>query len=60
MKSLLARLEVWGATLIVISACIVMRYTVPGVLRTMVFIASILVALYLIILSFGHAKGSDG
>jgi len=59
-SSIHARLEVWGGTLIIVGACIVMRYSNPGVVRTVVFTASVLVALYLIILSLAHAKRNDG
>ena len=54
-----ARLEVWAATLIVVSACIVMKLSSPGVPRTVVFVASILVALWLIIVSIGHTKRTE-
>jgi hypothetical protein len=61
MKSpIRTRLEVWGGTFIIAAACIIMRYSNPGIVRTVVFTASVLVALYLIILSLAHAKRSDG
>ena len=61
MKSpIRARLEVWGGTLIIIAACIIMRYSNPGALRTVVFAASIVLAFCLIILSLARAKRSDG
>jgi hypothetical protein len=59
-SSIRARLGVWGGTLIIITACIIMRSMAPGALRTVVFIGAILVALYLIILSFAQSKRSDG
>jgi hypothetical protein len=59
-SSIRVRLEVWSGTLIVIAACIIMRFSIPGVMRTLAFVAAILTALWLIVLSIGHARRSDG
>jgi hypothetical protein len=53
-------MEVWSGTLIIIAACIILRQTTPGPPRTVVFIGAILAALYLIVVSIGHAKRKDG
>jgi hypothetical protein len=58
-SSIRARLEVWSGTLIIIAACIIMRHSTPGPPRTIVFIGALLAALYLIVVSIGHAKRND-
>lgn len=51
-----ARREGWAGFVIVVVAAVLMRVTTPSVFRTILFVAAILAATYLILRSIGDAK----